>query len=312
METEPEVVVLCGGLSAEAEVSRVSGAHVAEALKGRCAVRLLELSCNEIPDTLEARRQVVFSTLHGGFGEDGRAQAQLEALGLCYAGCDARASALCMDKMQARECAGAVGYRLAGALAFEASARPCAQEVIQKLGTQLVLKPIAEGSSVGLQILDNQEDLAQALHAELSGGWMLEQRITGREMSVGVLSGKALGLVEVVPQGGVYDYAHKYTAGATAYHAPAVVEEPLAQRARALAEAFCTAAGVRDFARVDFFLDDLGQCWFLETNTLPGLTPTSLLPKSAACCGYGYVELLHAMIQPALKRWRDKFLDHGN
>jgi D-alanine-D-alanine ligase len=127
--------------------------------------------------------------------------------------------------------------------------------------------------------------------------------VRGREISVGVLHGRALGLVEIRPKGGIYDYQHKYTAGMTEYLFPAPVPEELTKLVAAAAEGAFAACRCRDFARVDFMLPSTGGAVILEINTLPGLTPTSLLPKSASCCGYAFGTLVRALVGPALARF---------
>jgi D-alanine-D-alanine ligase len=132
---------------------------------------------------------------------------------------------------------------------------------------------------------------------------LIEQRIRGRELTVGVLEGRAMGVVEIVSQSGVYDYTAKYTPGSTVYHAPAALEPATASKVTAYAEQLFAACGCRDFARIDFLLDGETPC-FLEINTLPGLTETSLLPKSAACAGLDFEALASALVAPGCARLR--------
>jgi D-alanine-D-alanine ligase len=186
-----------------------------------------------------------------------------------------------------------------------------AEDVVAELGEDLVVKPNAEGSSVGLALTRGAGELRGALGRiggdklpRCAGGWLVEERIFGTELSAGVLNGRALGVVEICPRAGVYDYANKYTAGATEYFAPARIGEEAAEAARQGAEVAFAVCGCRDFARVDFILRAGDKAPFLlEVNTLPGMTGTSLLPKSAGCCGLDFAALTREMALPALRRF---------
>jgi D-alanine-D-alanine ligase len=167
-----------------------------------------------------------------------------------------------------------------------------------------VIKPNAEGSSVGLSVAANRTELAAAFATITTGSWMVEQRIVGRELSVGVLDGQALGVVEIRPRSGIYDYASKYTKGATEYFAPAPLDQALTSSTRQAAETAYAACGCRDYARVDFMLATLGELYLLEINTLPGMKEMSLLPMSARCVGMDFTALVKAMVTPALRRFQ--------
>jgi D-alanine-D-alanine ligase len=174
--------------------------------------------------------------------------------------------------------------------------------VIDALGTSLVIKPTDQGSSVGLYFTEHRSALGVTLSQIHCGNWMIERRIRGRELTVGVLEGAAMGVVEVVSASGVYDYQAKYTAGSTEYRYPATLEPTVEAQIKANAEALFDACGCRDFARVDFLLDG-SKSFFLEINTLPGLTATSLLPKSASCVGYDFESLGRELVSPAIRRF---------
>jgi len=300
----PVIAVLCGSDSPEREVSLVSGREVAKALeKEGLAVELYELAGSELPAGLKAARHVVFPALHGGWGENGSLQAALEARGIAYAGCGPEASRLCMDKVQTKNILVSAGWPVLPQVVFTGEKPPEAAKIISLLGEALIIKPVGEGSSVGLHRIHNAEELVATLRKLGTGRWMVEPWVQGREISVGVLHGRALGLVEIRPKGGVYDYQHKYTAGMTEYLFPAPVEEELAKVVAEAAEGAFAACRCRDFARVDFMLPADGGAVILEINTLPGLTPTSLLPKSASCRGYAFGTLVRAMAGPALARF---------
>ena len=302
--SEPIIAVLAGGISAEREVSLGSGAASALALTRSFPTRLFEVTGESLPAGLDPERHVVFSTLHGTFGEDGGMQRLLDAAGVFYAGCDAAASALTMDKVRTKRAAEARGVTGAADVVFSADKKPLAAEVIGKLGEQLVLKPTNEGSSVGLHVIAGQAELEKALASATSGNWIIEQRIFGRELSVGVLNGRAMGVVEIRPKSGVYDYTSKYTSGLTEYFAPAKLDDAVTARVRSAAETAFAACGCRDYSRVDFIFSEKTGLFLLEINTLPGMKETSLLPKSAQCVGLDFSALVRELVSPALKRFR--------
>ena len=300
----PVIAVLAGGTSAEREVSLGSGAACAAALARSFPTRLVDVTANALPAGLDSSRDVVFSTLHGTFGEDGGMQRLLETAGVAYAGCGVEASELTMDKARTKEAAARRGVRVAKGLTFRADAKPEAAKVVAQLGDNLVVKPNAEGSSVGLSLVGGRDQLAEALGQISAGTWLIEQRIIGRELSVGVLGQRAMGVVEIRPKSGVYDYASKYTKGASEYFAPAPLEAPATAAVRAAAESAYAACGCRDYARVDFMLSATGELYLLEINTLPGMKETSLLPMSARCVGLDFTALVREMVTPAVQRFQ--------
>ncbi len=307
-----EIVVLCGGISDERDVSLVSGQAVYEALRGLSPTRLQVLDAPTLAAGLDASRCVIFPALHGEFGEDGQLQQLLEREGFAFAGTGAEASALCIHKSMTKERAARRGVPVLPGITFDVLTKPQPEAVRTELGSDLVLKPVNHGSSRGLVFIETAEELASALEKISSGEWLLEPRVRGRELSVGLLKGKALGVVEITPEAGAYDYHHKYTAGATQYQAPADLPGDLTQAVRIAAETAFAACGCRDFARADFMLREDGQPFFLEINTIPGMTPTSLLPRSAACNGYAFSHLVRTMVEPALARFhRKEAIDHA-
>jgi D-alanine-D-alanine ligase len=301
--TAPSIVVFSGGTSSEREVSLGSGRACAVALARSHPTRLVDLRADALPADLDPSREVVFSTLHGTFGEDGGMQALLDAAGARYAGCGAAASALTMDKSRTKAAVAARGVRVIDGLSFAAAAKPPAAELAARLGPRVVLKPNAEGSSVGLALVDDLAGLEAALARITAGNWLAERRINGRELSVGVLGGRAMGAVEIRPRSGVYDFASKYTAGRTEYLAPAPLDDAATAAVQRAAETAFAACDCRDYARVDFMLSHGGELFLLEINTLPGMKETSLLPMSARCVGLDFVALVREMIAPAVQRF---------
>jgi D-alanine-D-alanine ligase len=299
MPRHPIIAVLSGGTSAERDVSLGSGRACALALTRSFPAQLIEVNASEIPPGIEAATHVVFSTLHGTFGEDGGMQGLLDAAGIHYAGCDAASSVLTMDKSRTKEAVVAHGIRVAPGITFSADARPTCDEVRKQLGEKLIVKPNNEGSSVGLSVVETEMELRAKLGSITAGTWLIEQRIIGRELSIGVLRGKAMGVVEVRPKSGVYDYTSKYTKGLTEYFAPAPIEPALTAAAQHAAETAFGACGCRDYARIDFMLSAEPELYLLEINTLPGMKETSLLPMSARCAGLDFTALVRELVSPA-------------
>jgi D-alanine-D-alanine ligase len=301
--TSPIIAVLAGGTSAERDVSIGSGRASATALARSFPTQLFELNADAIPAGIDPARHVVFSTLHGTFGEDGGMQRLLDAAGVHYAGCDAASSALTMDKTRTKQAVAARGVPVVPGLRFDASAKPAVDAVVAQLGENLVVKPNSEGSSVGLSLVASRAEFEAKLGSISSGGWLVEKRIVGRELSVGVLRGRAMGVVEIRPKSGVYDYTSKYTKGLTEYFAPAPLDNGLTATVRAAAETAFAACGCRDYSRIDFMLSAQNDLYLLEINTLPGMKETSLLPMSARCAGLDFTGLVRELVTPAIERF---------
>lgn len=299
----PIIAVLAGGTSPEREVSLGSGQAAALALACSHPTRFFTVDADALPEGLDPARHIVFSTLHGIFGEDGGMQRLLESAGVAYAGCDARGSDVCFDKWRTRQCVSAQGVQVAPGRLFQASAKPAAAALTAEFGEQIVLKPNRQGSSVGLQIVSTKAGLEIALGGIRPGEWIAEKRILGRELTVGLLRGRAMGVVEIAPKSGVFDYTSKYTKGLTEYFAPAQISAELAAAARTAAETAFAACGCRDYARIDFMLSNDGEMYLLEINTLPGMKETSLLPMSARCVGLDFVALCRELVAPAAERF---------
>ena len=301
---EPIIAVLCGGTSPEREVSLGSGKFVASAMAYAHPTQMFVVDSDALPAGLDPAKHVVCSTLHGIFGEDGGMQRLLEAAGFHYAGSDARSSGLCFDKWRTRQTVSAVGVPVAPGRFFNAAKKPDFADLAKELGEQVVLKPNQQGSSVGLQIVNSRAGLQIAIGGLRQGDWLAEKKIIGRELTVGLLRGRAMGVVEIVPKSGVFDYTSKYTKGLTEYFAPAQISEEIAVQVRQHSETAFAACGCRDYARLDYMLSTEGEIYFLEINTLPGMKETSLLPMSARCVGLDFNALCCELVTPAVERFR--------
>jgi D-alanine-D-alanine ligase len=290
---------MLGGPSAEREVSLRSGASVARALRS-LGHQVQELDPREDGWKLPAKTDVVFLALHGTYGEDGTVQARLEELGVPYTGCDPEASRIGFDKFLTKQRCVAAGIPTARFVLIDSA------EASWPMGWDppVVLKPVRQGSSVGLQFVDRVADWSAALAEAMRHDTqvLMEERISGRETTVGVLGGKPLPVVEVRPKSGVYDYQTKYTSGATEYLCPAPFDDPTTARIQAAGLGAFQAIGGRDYSRVDVMVRPDGQPVVLEVNTLPGMTELSLLPKAAAAAGLAYPELCQQMVNLALQR----------
>lgn len=298
MTGQLNITVMLGGPSAEREVSLRSGAAVAQALRSR-GHQVQELDPRDAAWVLPKRTEVVFLALHGTYGEDGTVQQRLEELGVPYTGCGPEASRIGFDKFLTKQCCQAAGIPTARSLVVECAAAswPIGWD------PPVVLKPVRQGSSVGLQFVERVADWSKALAEALryDSQVLLEEKIAGRETTVGLLGGEALPIVEVRPRTGVYDYQTKYTAGTTEYLCPAPFDPGITARIQGAGLGAFAAIGGRDYARVDIMVRPNGDPVVLEINTLPGMTETSLLPKAAAAAGIGYTELCQRMIALALQ-----------
>ncbi|MEI7533906.1 MAG: D-alanine--D-alanine ligase [Verrucomicrobiae bacterium] len=299
MNRKLNITVMLGGPSAEREVSLRSGAAVAAALRS-LGHTVHELDPRTSDWVLSAGTDIVFLALHGTYGEDGTVQKQLDELGVPYTGCDAEASRIAFDKVLTKQSCIEAGVPTAKFLTAQAATA----DFPENLSLPLVVKPSRQGSSVGLKFVEDAEGWRTALTEALKFDTevLVEEKIFGRETTVGILGETVLPVVEVRPHNGVYDAFSKYTVGATDYFCPAEFDAATTQRIQAAALGAFKAVGARDYARVDVMVRADGSPVVLEVNTLPGMTETSLLPKAAAAAGMNYAELCQRMINLALQR----------
>lgn len=299
MTKKLNITVMLGGTSAEREVSLRSGAAVARALRS-LGHQVSELDPTTSDWNLPAKTDAVFLALHGTYGEDGTVQKQLDVLGVPYTGCDAESSRIAFDKVLTKKNCLKAGVPTAKFLTANTPEAPLPDDFL----LPCVVKPSRQGSSVGLQFVERAEDwftaLADALRFDTEV--LVEEKIVGRETTVGILAGKPLPVVEVCPKSGNYDYKNKYTAGNTEYFCPADFAPVIIGRIQAAALGAFNAVGGRDYARVDVMVRADGSPVVLEVNTLPGMTETSLLPKAAAAAGIHFPQLCQQMVELALKR----------
>lgn len=331
-----KIAVLLGGISPERYISYRSGWAVANALESlgyavircdpaygeRCVVEALPPLPSEFPSweelsAFEARRYIecvnssvladcdlVVNMLHGPYGEDGVIQTLLELCHIPYVGSNSLACRLAMDKARAKLLFTASGIPTPSWITVERGAT-LSNELLDELRQQfrqgMVVKPNTGGSTIGTSIVTsyNLDDIEAAIrHAwEYDRTALVEAYIRGRELTVAILNEHTLPIIEIIPQGGFYDYVHKYTAGMSEYIVPAELDEMLAEFIATLALSAHRVLGCSGITRVDFRLDDDGQAWCLEVNTIPGMTETSLVPKAAHAAGITFVELCHRLVE---------------
>ncbi|MBX3157971.1 MAG: D-alanine--D-alanine ligase [Deltaproteobacteria bacterium] len=297
-----KIGVLLGGLSSEREVSLRTGEAVLAALRDRGHDAIPIYVDRDVDVALRQERiEVAFVALHGRWGEDGSIQGLLEMLGIPYTGSDVLASALAMHKGKAKELFRLHNLPTPAYYSLTAEQMPDLADVHGDFGFPCVVKPIREGSSVGVTIVERESQLAPAIERALcfDDEILVERFITGREISVAVLDGRALGAVEIAPRDGFYDYANKYTRGATDYFVPPRLSPERYRGVLAHAQRAHLALGCSGATRVDMIVSDSGNEFILEVNTVPGLTPTSLLPKIADAAGISFGELCEAMLAGA-------------
>lgn len=246
---------------------------------------------------------VVFMALHGENGENGKIQAAFDLFGICYTGSDYLSSAIAMDKGVAKKFFITNGIPTPMGISMLKSERV---DDIDKLDLKLpcIVKPCCGGSSIGVTIVNNKDEFKAALDAGFA--WedelIIEEFVKGREFSVGVLEGKALPIIEIAPLQGFYDYKNKYKAGSAVETCPAILPDEITKKMQHYAEEVARVIGLDTYSRTDFLLNEDNEIFCLEANTLPGMTPTSLLPQEAAAVGMNYNQLCEKLIEISMKK----------
>jgi D-alanine-D-alanine ligase len=308
------LAVLAGGRTPERDVS-LRGGHRVLSAAGDLGHDATLVDPAEVPlaEALQARPpDLCYLTLHGKEGEDGTVQRLLDVLALPYTGTGAFDCEIAFDKLLAKDALTRAGVPtpawapVEGTALRDLGAGAALGRAIDLVGLPCVVKPSRSGSALGVTIVERETDLPSAVMAALSfsGAAVVETAIVGVEVAVGVIGtpGEALPAVEIAPKGGTYDYAARYTAGATEYFAPARLPAEAAEACRDTAMAAWSALRLRDVTRVDMIVDAAGVPWVLEVNVSPGMTETSLLPMGAHAVGLGFNELCDAILRSAAGR----------
>jgi D-alanine-D-alanine ligase len=300
-----KIAILCGGRSAEREVSLRSGGQVAAALSA-CghSAEPLDMDLDAWERLRRGGFDCVFIALHGRLGEDGTVQGMLELLDLPYTGSGVLASALCIDKSRVNRLLAAEGLAVPE---FEEVEEDDAEALVGRLGLPLVLKPVSEGSTIGLTIARDEDEVASGLVlARRYDNRVIAQRfVSGTEVTVGVLATpelQVLPTLEITYDNETYDYDAKYTAGRSHHIIPARITESVQVAVAEAAGRAFQLLGCEGMGRVDFIVDGAGTPWLLEVNTVPGLTEVSLLPDAARAAGVGFDELCERLVRQGIAR----------
>lgn len=303
--TKKKIGVLMGGLSSEREVSLATGRAVLNALreKGYDAVGI-DIGRNAAEAIAKTGIEVAFIALHGRLGEDGAIQGMLEVMGIPYTGSGILASAIGMDKAAAKTMFKAAGLFVGPfCLVSAGSGKEAVRLIESEIGFPAVVKPRAEGSSVGVSIVNTAEEIQPALDLAFSYGpdALVEKYIKGKEVQVGILGDRALGAIEIVPKEPFYNYKAKYEKGMSEHFFPARIPPDVYKKTLAAGLLAHNCIGCRGYSRVDFIVTEDGYPYILEVNTLPGMTETSLLPEIAQKVGIPFPDLVEEILRLALE-----------
>ncbi len=312
MERGPSVLVLAGGLSHERDVSLRSGRRVADALRDAgCPVELRDVDAALLPALEAGKPDVVWPLLHGASGEDGAIRDVLDLLGVAYVGSTPQACRVAWDKPVAKSVARAAGLSTPDSVALphgtfrELGAQAVLGAIVDRLSLPLVVKPARGGSALGVSVIRSDTDLPRAMVDCFAYGdvALVEQLVEGVEVAVSVVDTgdgpQVLPSVEIVADGGVYDYDARYTAGATEFFCPARLPVAASEAVHQVGLTSHRAFGLRHVSRTDLVVDRWGKPWFLEVNVAPGMTETSLLPQSIEAARLEPGTLYRKMVEAA-------------
>lgn len=309
-----KVLVLMGGTSAEREVSLQSGTAVLEALRN---IGYQAEGWDFDPETLDtiqkSKPDVVFIALHGKPGEDGTVQGLLDLWGIPYTGSGLATSAICIDKCLTKKYLALEGiptapYVIIGQNEYENNSRETCRNLASKLGVPLVVKPPTQGSSIGTVIIKDSSQIGPAIEQafKYDNFVLAEQYIAGSEVTVGILGNhdhdlQVLPIIEITSANEFYDYDSKYTQGKCEHIIPARIKEDVQHKVNQIAAAAYRLLRCRGFGRVDFRIDEKGNPFVLEVNTIPGMTAMSLVPDAARAAGISFEQLVDRIVKLALE-----------
>ena len=306
------VALLAGGASGERDISLASGAGAKAALEeaGFTVTSFDPAVKEDLQALVGGDFDVAFICLHGKYGEDGTIQGLLEVLNIPYIGSGVWSSSLAMDKARAKVFYRHFGINTPRSVTLHRRDAYEVDAIIEKVGLPCVVKPANEGSALGVHIVDSAEEVENSIRSvfEIDNELLVETYIKGTELTVSVLGNDepvALPVIEIVPKNEFYDFESKYAPGGSEHICPARLTDEETTRVQEMAVAAHKSLGCRGVSRTDIIMDGDGVCWVLETNTVPGMTSTSLLPDSARAAGYTFPELCTKLIELA-------FEDAGN
>lgn len=306
--SECNVALLCGGRSGERQISLNSGEGAKAALlEAGFPVTVLDPAKPEDLKTLiDGGFDVAFLTTHGRYGEDGTLQGFLELIDLPYTGSGVWGSALAINKAKAKVFYSAAGLRTPDSVTLLKGQPVDVDEVVKVVGEHCVVKAASEGSTLGIFVAENKEQVGPAIQQafEYDNQVVVERFVRGSEFTVAVLGNsnpEALPVIQIIPQNGFYDFEAKYALGGSEHLCPAPISESLTQSLQEQAVVAHKALGCLGVSRTDFIVDDSNTCWALETNTLPGMTQTSLLPDAGRAAGMSFPQICTKLIELALE-----------
>ena len=294
-----KIGVLLGGKSSERDISLSSGLAIVNACN-ELGHEVREFDPKEDFDSLSVEIKnvdLVFNALHGGDGENGVISSKLDSLGVKYTGSDQKASSICINKDKSKKIVKTKDYYTPHWVMLRKDDDKTPD--VSNLSFPLVVKPNSEGSTIGLSIIQDESKLIEAIQLArvYDENILIESFIKGREITVGIIAGESYPIVEIIPSHELYDYECKYTKGMTDYICPAKIDKKLSKKIKKIALDIHELLECRHYSRVDFRLDKNNIPWFLELNTHPGMTETSLLPKSAAAAGIDFNSLINKIIK---------------
>ena len=302
------VALLAGGASGERDISIASGQGAREALEeaGFNVMTFDPVIRSDLRSLMDGNFDVAFLCLHGKYGEDGTIQGMLEVLGIPYTGSGVWSSALAIDKIRAKVFYRHYGIPTPDSITMYDKPTMSGAEVIEKVGSPCVVKPANEGSALGVHIVKTPEEVEEALKESFQHDRevLIETYIKGTELTVSVLGNDdpvALPVIKIVPQAEFYDFQSKYAPGGSQHICPAPLSPEETERVQKTALAAHKALGCRGVSRTDIIMDEQGKCWTLETNTVPGMTSTSLFPDAGRAAGFSFPELCTKLIELALE-----------
>ena len=300
---KPKVAVLMGGIGSEREISIQSGNSVADALRqAGFDIVTFDINPNNLEILDDKSIDVFFPVLHGEFGEDGTLQQILEDRVLVYTGSGPEASRAAFDKVQSKKLFLEAGVNTPNSIEYDANMeKELLREELKYLGDKYVIKPVRQGSSVGICIVDTIREAIKAAQNTYTqyGDCLIEEFVAGRELTVGILCGQSLPIIEIKPESDFYNYHAKYVDDNTKYLFDTINDTAVVQMINQAAMDCFEALGCRHFSRVDFILTDDNIAYALEVNTIPGFTSHSLLPKAAAKAGFPMSKLCEKIVESA-------------
>ena len=297
-----KIGLLVGGDSPERDVSLSSGKAIHKALEllGNNVIVLDTFNGIRSLESKILNVDLIFNGLHGGDGENGNVATYLESLNIPFTGSDQDSSKICMDKDLSKKLVSDKGI---GTPNWIASSSLPSESQLESLGLPIIVKPNDQGSTIGLSLVKDKIEIDSAfkIASNFADSVMFESFILGKEITVPIIGSNSYSIVEIVPKKNLYDYECKYTAGMSEYFCPADIDDNLSNKIKNIALRIHNLLRCRHYSRVDFLLDKNNKIWFLEINTLPGMTKTSLLPKSLSADGFSFNDVIQMIIDEALK-----------